>query len=90
VKGKINRRLLSIPKGVVFLDFTSSQTERICYQFESFCKKIIREHYRNIVSKLAWLAQNEVNFSEMSQQENNSLFLLDEYPIEYFYFFGLR
>ena len=75
-----------VRKEVENLELTPSQQETIRYQFESYCKKVIREKYRDCVRQAQRYADNEVSFSELSQREMDSLSAADEYPIEYFHF----
>ena len=60
--------------------------ETIRYQFESFCKTLLRNESNNILKRMRRLAENEVLFSELSQAEMDKLCAVDEYPVEHFHF----
>ena len=68
------------------MELTSSQQETIRYQFESYCKSVLRNAKNSLVGKIQHIAEYETTFTELSQREMEQLFLLDEYPVEYFHF----
>jgi len=64
------------------LELTVSQKKTVRHQFDSFCRKILREEGRDYIRELSRLSQNEVPFSELSEEEMERLSVLDEYPSE--------
>ncbi|MFP3153918.1 sigma-70 family RNA polymerase sigma factor [Lachnospiraceae bacterium ZAX-1] len=67
-------------------DLELSFQETIKHQFESYCKKIIRERYRDCVRSAQRLSEHEISFSELSQNEMDSLSVRDDYAADYFHF----
>lgn len=65
---------------------SSSQRKTIRHQFDSFCKKVLREEYRDCVREAKRRLQREISFSELSPQELEQLFVMDEYPSDNYYF----
>jgi len=86
-EGENHPAFLSARKGVNSVELTSSQMETISYQFESFGKKVIREHYRDLMRKMCRQSENEIAFSELTEREMDSLFAVDDYPAEHFHFY---
>lgn len=68
------------------LKLTPSQEETVRHQFDSFCKKILREEARNYAKHIAWRSEHEISLSSLSEEEQNRLYVLDEYPSEQFPF----
>jgi len=68
------------------LELTSSQMETIRYQFECFCKRLLKNEKNSYARKMKHVAENETTFSELSQKEMDELFTVDEYPSEHFHF----
>lgn len=64
------------------MELTVSQKKTVRHQFDSFCRKILREEGRDYIRELSRLSQNEVPFSELSEEEMERLSVLDEYPSE--------
>jgi len=64
------------------LELTVSQKKTVRHQFDSFCRKVLREEGRDYIRELSRLSQNEVPFSELSEEEMERLSVLDEYPSE--------
>lgn len=73
-------------KEVNSLELTSSQQETIRYQFECYCKSLLRNEKNYYMRKMKKIIENEISFSELSQREMDSLYTLDEYSGEYFHF----
>lgn len=72
---------LRLRKEVNSMEQSSSQRETIRHQFDSFCKKVLREEYRDYVREVRRRLQHEISFSELSPQEMDQLFVIDEYFI---------
>ena len=53
-------------KEVNSLELTSSQMETNRYQFESFCKALLRNELNDILRRIQRIAENEITFSELS------------------------
>lgn len=67
-------------KEVNSMELSSSQKKTIRHQFDSFCKKILREEYRDCVREARRRLDHEISFSELSLQEMEQLYVMDEYP----------
>ena len=59
------------------MELSSSQRKTIRHQFDSFCKKILREEYRDCVRETQRRLQHEISFSELSPQEMDQLYVMD-------------
>ncbi len=68
------------------MELTTSQKKTVRHQFDSFCKKILREEARDYIRELSRLAEHEVSFSELSEDQMERLCVLDEYPSEQYHF----
>lgn len=64
------------------MELSSSQRKTIRHQFDSFCKKILREEYRDCVREAQRRLQYEISFSELSPQELDQLYVMDEYSTD--------
>ncbi len=78
-RGK-NNRLAGTEGGDLRLDLTSSQKQTIRHQFDSFCKKILREEKVDFQRKLSSQMNREILFCEMTQQQIDELRTMDKYP----------
>ena len=56
------------------------------HQFDSLCKKVLREESRNYKKQLVRRAEKEINLSEMSETELSQLYVMDEYPSDSTFF----
>lgn len=68
------------------MELTPSQKKTVRHQFDSFCRKVLREEARNHFKHIAWRADHEVSLSELSEEQMTQLYVLDEYPSEQFHF----
>jgi len=68
------------------LELTPSQKKTVRHQFDSFCRKILREEARDYLRHIAWRSDHEVSLSELSEEQVTKLYVLDEYPSEQFHF----
>ena len=64
------------------MELTVSQKKTVRHQFDSFCRKVLREEGRDYIRELSRLSHNEVPFTELSEEEMERLSVLDEYPSE--------
>ena len=48
------------------------------HQFDSLCRKVLREESRNYKKQFARRAEKEVNLSELSETELSQLYVMDE------------
>lgn len=64
------------------MELSSSQRKTIRYQFDSFCKKVLREEYRDYMREVQRRLIHEISFSELSQQEMEQLYVMDEYSTD--------
>lgn len=64
------------------LELKPSQMETVCHQFDSLCRKILREESRDYRKHIAWRARNEVCFSEMPESRLAEICCWDAYPAE--------
>lgn len=68
------------------MELTPSQKKTVRHQFDSFCRKVLREEARDYLRELARRAAHEVPFSELSEEQMERLYVLDEYPSEVIHF----
>ena len=68
------------------MELSSSQRKTIRHQFDSFCKKILREEYRDCVRETQRRLQHEISFSELSPLEMDQLYVMEEYSIDSHHF----
>ena len=72
--------------GEQLLELTPSQKKTVRHQFDSFCRKVLRDEARNYAKHIAWRSDHEVSLSELSEEQMTKLYVLDEYPSEQFHF----
>ncbi len=68
------------------MELSSSQRKTIRHQFDSFCKKVLREQCRDCIREAQRRLQYEISFSDLSPQELDQLYVMDEYSIDSHYF----
>lgn len=68
------------------MELTLSQKKTVRHQFDSFCRKILREEARDYIREMTRLAEHEVSFSELSEEQMERLCMLDVYPFELYHF----
>ena len=68
------------------MELTPSQKKTVRHQFDSFCKKVLREEARNYSKHIAWRSEHEVSLSELSEEQFNQAYILDEHPSDYVQF----
>lgn len=64
------------------MELTSSHKKTVRHQFDSFCKKVLREEARDYMRCVHRLSEREVNLSELPEEQLSQLCVLDEYPSE--------
>ena len=57
-----------------------SQMETIRHQFDSFCRKVLREESRNLKMQYARRAEREVALSQLSEKQLQGFSTEDRYP----------
>ena len=62
------------------MKLSPSQMKTVRHQFDSICRKVLRDESRNYKKQLARRAENEINLSELSEAELGQLYAMDEYP----------
>ena len=72
--------------GELLLELTQSQKKTVRHQFDSFCRKVLREEARDYIRERKRLAEREVPLSELPDEQMERLFVLDEYLSEQNYF----
>lgn len=68
------------------MKLSPSQMKTVRHQFDSLCRKVLREESRNIDKQLARRAEKEISFSGLSEQELGRLYAMDDYPSDSTYF----
>lgn len=68
------------------MELTPSQKMTVRHQFDSFCRKVLREEARDYIRHIVWLSSHEVTLSELSKEQMTQLHILDDYPSEQFHF----
>ncbi len=68
------------------MELTPSQKKTVRHQFDSFCRKVLREEARDYIKHIAWRSDHEVSLSELSEEQLARLYVMDEYPSEQFSF----
>lgn len=63
-----------------------SQMKTVRHQFDSICRKVLRDESRNYKKQLARRAEKEVNLSELSEAELGQLYVMDEHPSDNTFF----
>lgn len=68
------------------MELTPSQKKTVRHQFDSFCRKVLREEARDYKRHIAWRSDHEVSLSELSEEQERQMYVLDEYPSEQTHF----
>ena len=68
------------------MELTPSQKKTVRHQFDSFCRKVLREEARDYERHIAWRSDHEVSLSELSEEQERQMYVLDEYPSEQTHF----
>ena len=62
------------------MKLSPSQMKTVRHQFDSVCRKILRNESRNYNKQLARRSEKEVSLSDLSEKELGQLYAMDEYP----------
>ena len=68
------------------MELTPSQKKTVRHQFDSFCRKVLREETRDYERHIAWRSNHEVSLSELSEERVRQMYVLDRYPSEQIHF----
>lgn len=68
------------------MKLSPSQMKTVRHQFDSICRKVLRDESRNYKKQLARRAEKEINLSELSEAELGQLYAMDEHPSDSTYF----
>ena len=68
------------------MELTPSQKKTVRHQFDSFCRKVLREEARDYERHIAWRSNHEVSLSQLSEEQERQMYVLDEYPSEQTHF----
>ena len=68
------------------MKLSPSQMKTVRHQFDSICRKVLRDESRNYKKQLARRAEKEINLSELSEAELGQIYAMDEYPSDSTYF----
>jgi Sigma-70, region 4. len=63
-----------------------SHEEHKRHTFDSFCKKVLKNEARDYYDEVKRRREHEISFSELSAQDMEMLFVLDDYSTDYFNF----
>ena len=63
--------------GEQLLELTPSQKKTVRHQFDSFCRKVLREEARDYKRHIAWRSDHEVSLSELSEEQECQMYVLD-------------
>ena len=77
---------LRVRKEVNLMELSPSRQKTIRHQFDSFCKKILREEYRDCMREVQRRMRHELSFSALSSHETEQLYVMNEYPSDRHYF----
>ena len=61
------------------MNLTDADQKTIRHQFDSYCRKVLRDESCTIKKQFARRGELEVTFSALSEAELNNLYVLDEY-----------
>ena len=68
------------------MTLSPSQIKTVRHQFDSFCKKVLREESRDYERQLARILEREITFSDLSESILSRIGVMDEYPSDHTYF----
>ncbi len=68
------------------MKLSPSQMKTVRHQFDSICRKVLRDESRNYKKQLARRAEKETSLSDLSETELNQFCTVDEYPSDSTYF----
>lgn len=56
------------------MELTPSQKKTVRHQFDSFCRKVLREEARDYERHIAWRSDHEVSLSELSEEQERQMY----------------
>lgn len=62
------------------MELSPSQKKTVTHQFDSICRKVLRDESRNYKKQMPRRAEREINLSALSETELAQLYETDEYP----------
>ena len=65
------------------MELTPSQKKTVRHQFDSFCRKVLREEGRDYIKEMTRRSDKEVNLSE---EQLSQLYTTDVYPSDFAHF----
>lgn len=68
------------------MELTPSQKKTVRHQFDSFCRKVLREEGRDYIKEMTRRSDKEVNLSGLSEEQLSQLYTTDVYPSDLAYF----
>jgi len=68
------------------LELSPSQKKTVRHQFDSFCRKVLREECRDYFREMSRRTSHEVSLSELSDEQLSQLTVMDEYSAELHHF----
>lgn len=68
------------------MTLSPSQIKTVRHQFDSFCKKVLREESRDYERQLVHILEREITFSDLSESILSRIGVMDEYPSDHTYF----
>lgn len=68
------------------MELIPSQKKTVRHQFDSYCRKVLREEARDYIRELRRRAAHEVPLLELSEEQMERLCVLDEYSAEAIHF----
>lgn len=73
-------------KGVNYMYLSNEEEETLEYEFEAFCKKLLRNEARDYYRELKYQKKRLISMNELTQEQLNQLSKLDEYEINFYLF----
>lgn len=68
------------------MKLTPSEMKTVRHQFDTICRKVLRDESRTIKKQLARRSEMEVSLSDLSEEELSRFSVMDEYPSDSVFF----
>lgn len=68
------------------MELPPPQKKTIRHQFDSFCRKVLREEACDYERHIAWRSAHEISLSELSEEQERQMCVSDTYPTEQTHF----
>lgn len=68
------------------MKLSPSQMKTVRHQFDSICRKVLRDESRNYKKQLVRRAEKEISLSELSEAELGQIYAMDDYPSDSTFF----